>query len=327
MDDLVEINLEENFDFKDVLYANNNPTYGKQINGSFGKRIGHYDIRNFKLLCLNFHKNCASLHRTIHVLTKEYELNFITGITYKIKPNTSSMYIQVTYFPEIDRFLKKIFSGGRHILLFDDIRATVTLINDFFVTYAVMDHDLKSHCNSMSNIHINFLPDNSLSPSQNLLNILGKFDNDKAMNKLVKGIFLKLDQKKGILYHFGNIIVGGLITDKMVKSFQDIIPNSNRTSTTILILPTNIIRCLPRNESNVYIVNKQSLDNNLIMNSYYNRSNNVQHATPQNLQHDVLHLFGQFLSRYSGHNSTEIYNRTSQTRRRYGSRGISKKFH
>jgi hypothetical protein len=193
----------------DEEITNGIPIYGHNTMGSLGRKILRKDLMEDRLLLLKVPHKVFTLVKLLNELVIKYSLNFITLAIakYIYHDDVMDVLIRVNYPDEIDEFMSRIrtingleFSAWGHLI-------KVFPVPDCLIGVATTDTALCTDSRHIRNIHFNYTPNNSVSPSHNLLNIAERIEADPLLVSDIAGISLKLDKKQKTLYHFGSFVL------------------------------------------------------------------------------------------------------------------------
>lgn len=174
-DELRLITDDELSDIDENSIANNGqPIYGRDTAGSFGRTISCSDLDRFCLIVFKSNGEEIRLLNLLEVLTSTYRVNFISNISYKVKRNPlkSIVYVYASYSDEVFRFMNQIQSDVGASFLLGNVIVHARLFNNFVFGLAHSNAALRDDLDMIYNLHFNYVPHNSLSPSHNVLNIL-----------------------------------------------------------------------------------------------------------------------------------------------------------
>jgi hypothetical protein len=194
---------DDELDVEEFL-NNGVPVYGRQTVGSFGNTLTRNDIRVMSLLVLRTENKL-----TLTALIKElnaHKLNFVVMVSSKTRSDSVQFfhyYVYAAYADEIYRFLNMIRSEDGYSFRVSGHHVKVRLAESVRYGHAASKQELLTDARHVSNLHFNFAPDPSVSPTQNLLTIAEKTEGDYSLPNDIAGISVKINMRKLSLYPYG----------------------------------------------------------------------------------------------------------------------------
>ena len=207
--DEISLETDDELNDDDINVSNRQPIYGRDTNGSFNRKIIKADLDLFSLIVLKCNDGSVSIMDVLSTLSIEHQLNFISSISYKLKrdPLKTIIYVYASYRDEINRFLNNISTVNGHSFIINGKRLDVAVFNDVVMGSALVDTSLDYNSEDIVNIHFNFIPRPSISPSLNLLDLWERVDTNESLKNAIKGISLRLNVTKRTLHFYGSFIL------------------------------------------------------------------------------------------------------------------------
>jgi hypothetical protein len=254
----------------DESFASNlQPVYGRHTNGSFNRKIYKNDLEKSFLLVLRVSNGIVSIHELLDVLVLEYRLNFITTVVKKIRHNplNQMIYVIASYADEVFRFINEIRCMEGTQFMVGNSCIKVKLLNDMACQNVRIDNALSDESKSVRNIHFNCIPNNTLSPSFNVMNIWSKIASNDFLLGSVLGVSMKLNATHRVLLHFGSFILNERVDDDLVVStLREIGIISNQASFSTFILNETQINRLRGSSGGPLTMNEFIANNNILTN-------------------------------------------------------------
>ncbi|KAL7016112.1 hypothetical protein ACKWTF_016825 [Chironomus riparius] len=269
-DELRLLTDDELSDADENLISNNGqPVYGRDMPGSFGRKVTRGDLDRFCLIVLKSENNGhIRLLDLLEHLTSTYRLNFITNISYKVKrnPTNSIIYVYSSYVDEAFRFLNEIQTdSGSSFLLGNDL-IHAKLFNNFIFGLAQVNPAYRNNSDVVTNLNFNFTPRNSISPSHNILHICERALSNDLLKRNIVGISLKLNKSRRCLFNYGSFILKdfNVATETIVMLREQGISASYATFSSFL-MNNNQINHMRNNGDGSLLVSDYMLNNNALV--------------------------------------------------------------
>lgn len=241
-DNFLDLETDEDFDDVDVIAANGNPIYGKQVAGSLGKLVTKSDLAKSFLLVLKADVP-ISLIVIAKTLIERYKLNFITSISFKVRNNglKKICYVMACYEDEIKRFCAEILHDSGHSFLIANNTVHVKALTGFSMSNARVGEG-NTNCDDVINIYFQHAPINHVSPSMNLLAMIDNIHADETLRESILGISLKLNLIHCTLYQYGTLICADhAMISELLPLLRSVNVPANIASFSSFVLPNNII--------------------------------------------------------------------------------------
>jgi len=266
-----ELRLETDDDLSEgeINFSNAQPIYGRHTYGSLNRNIRKDDLNNFSLLVLNSNNVQLNLSQVLDVLIVRYRLNFITSASLKVRrnPRKSIVYIYASYQDELNRFMNEINTVDGNSFILNDQVINVSLINNMIFGTARNSIDYVNSPDSISNLHFNFVPNHTISPSFNLQNIWGKIQESSQLLNAISGISLRLNVRHRVLYYYGSFILNdNCNVDNTLLSLRHVGISANRANFSSFILSDMQASTIRNSNGGIIIVNETLLSNNILSN-------------------------------------------------------------
>lgn len=263
--------------------------YGHNTVGSLGKKVLRKDLEVDRVFMLRFGSGSVTLTAILNELATTHNVNYVLSLATQLCETNGeiNMFLCASYPDELDHFLREIRSPDGLFFYVDSNPIEVIPVPEFILGNATNDAHLMNDKRHVNNLHFNYVPNNSLSPTHNLLNLMERLESNPSLASDIAGISIKLDRKQKILFHYGTLILHKA-TDKsacLARLGRMGIAASSANYTTFVLLERQIYN-VRRLNTNGYDENIFLLRHNAIVNESprlaFNRDEQVnERANPQ----------------------------------------------
>ena len=133
--------------------------------------------------------------------------------------------------------------------------------NDLVLGSARIDPMSDGISQDIVNIHFNFIPNPTMSPSLNLLDLWERVDSNEELRNTIKGIFLRLNVAQRSLYFYGSFFMSdqGHI-DTSLASLRNAGVRANRATFLSFLLRENDALFLKNMSNGIAVANESYLE-------------------------------------------------------------------
>ena len=164
-------------------------------------------------------------------------------------------------------FFNNISTVNGHAFIVDNKRIDVTVFNDVTCGSARIDSTAENNSPDIVNIHFNFIPTPSISPSHNLLDLWERINVNEQLRNTIKGISLRLNVAQKTLYFYGSFLMSDqAFVDATLISLRDAGIRANRASFVSFLLRDTDATHLCNLGGGMFVANEFLSLNNILTN-------------------------------------------------------------
>jgi hypothetical protein len=121
------------------------------------------------------------------------------------------------------------------------------------------DPSLADNQQSVNNLHFNYIPDSSISPSRNLYAALVNVESLNELSTEIVGVALRLDRSRRMLYFYGSFIIAATVDRaRCIESLVQVGITAHSAMFSSYILPESMTQNLKSPAENKLLENRMA---------------------------------------------------------------------